>query len=229
MTFATWVKSSRVSEYGTLFHGYGPAGYPGYGVQTWPDTGQPRYHPGWSENPYYDDNDPGPPNVMDGDWHHLVVTANGTEVRFYVDGKTQPGWKKTQTAISQGSYTGDRFIGHHADTEYDSQLVGHLDDMAIWRNKVLSPTEVALLHGLGRIQGSDLSWLDEGTTLWVGDVGDSTTIDGFLWKRVMGLKGALGDWDGSKDSRDGYIVLDNSGGGIQIVLPKLTSPDVQRK
>jgi len=229
MTFSVWVKSSRASEYGTLFHGYGTAGYPGYGVQTWPNTGRPRYHPGWSENPYYDNSATGPPSVMDGDWHHLVVTANGMEVRFYVDGKTQPGWKKTQMAISQRSYTGDRFIGHHADTDYDSQIVGFLDDMGIWRNKVLSPTDVALLNGLGRIQGSDLSWLDEGAALWTGNAGVGASIDGILWKKVTGLDGSLGDWAGSKDGRDGYIALDCSGGGIRIVPPKLNSKEGKRE
>ncbi len=229
MSFATWVKSPRASEYGTLFHGYGAAVYPGYGVQTWPNTGRPRYHPGWSENPYYDNGDPGPPNVMDGDWHHLVVTADGGAVRFYVDGKKQTGWKKTQTAISQGSYTGDRFIGHHADTEYDSQIVGYLDDMGIWRNNVLSATDVALLHGLGRVQGSDLSWLDEGAALWAGNVGARAPIDGVLWEKVTGLEGSLGNWGGSKDGRDGYVVLDGSGGGIQMVLPKLDSQEGQRE
>jgi len=228
MTFATWVMSSRASEYGTLFHGYGTAGYPGYGIQTWPNTGQPRYHPGWSENPYYDDNGPGPPNVMDGDWHHLVVTANGTEVRFYVDGKTQPAWKKNQTAISQGSHTGDRFIGHHADTEYDSQIVGHLDDMGIWRNKVLSATEVALLHGLGRIQGCDLSWLEEAACLWAESTDATASIDGVPWKKATNLKGSLGDWGSSRNGRDGYVVLDDTGSGIQMVLPKPGSKEGQR-
>lgn len=227
MTFSTWVRSSRASEYGTLFHGYGAAGYPGYGVQTWPNTGRPRYHPGWSENPYYDNGAPGPSNVIDGDWHHLVVTADGTEVRFFVDGKTETDWRKTQTAISQGSYTGDRFIGHHADTEYDSQIVGYVDDIGIWRNKVLSAADIALLHGLGRVQGSDLSWLDEGAALWAGDMGDRTTIDGTLWEKVMGLKGALGDWGGSKDSGDNYIILDGASGGIQMVPPKPSSTDGQ--
>jgi len=217
MTFATWVKSSRTNEYGTLFHGYGAAGYRGYGVQTWPNTGRPRYHPGWSENPFYDNGVPGPPNVMDGDWHHLVLTANGAEVRFYVDGKTEADWKKTQPAISHGSYTGDRFIGHHLDTEYDTQIVGYLDDMGIWRNKVLSATEVALLHGLGRVQGSDLSWLDEGVALWIGDAEATASIDGILWKKTTGLNGSLGDWGGSKNGHDGYVVLDASGGGIRMM------------
>jgi len=217
MTFATWVKSSRASEYGTLFHGYGPPPYAGYGVQTWPQTGQPRYHPGWSDSPYYDNGAPGPPNIMDGDWHHLVVTADGTAVKFYIDGKTQPGWQKTQTAVSQGSHPGDRFIGHHLDTEHDSQIVGHLDDMGIWRNKVLSATDVALVHGLGRVQGSDLSWLDEAAALWAGTADSTAAIDGILWKKATGLNGAPGDSGGSKTARDGYIVLDDSGGGIQMV------------
>jgi hypothetical protein len=217
MTFSTWVKSSRASEYGTLFHGYGPSPHPGYGVQMWPNTGRPRYHPGWSESPYYDNGASGPPNVMDGAWHHLVLTANAAEVRFYVDGRTQPGWKKTQTTISQGSYAGDRFIGHHADTEFDTQIVGHLDDMGIWRNKVLSATDVALLHGLGRVQGSDLSWLDEAAALWDGSVSSKVSIDGVLWEKVADLKGSPGQWGGSKDGRDGYIVLDGSGGGIRMV------------
>jgi hypothetical protein len=216
MTFAAWVKSPRASEYGTLFHGYGPSPYAGYGVQTWPQTGQPRYHPGWSEAPYYDDGGAGPPNVMDGDWHHLVVTADGTAVRFYVDGKTQLGWQKTQTAISQGSHTGDRFIGHHVDTEHDTQIVGHLDDMGIWRNKVLSATEVALLHGLGRVQGSDLSWLDEAAALWAGSPDTTVVMDGVVWMKATSLKGEPSDWGGSKQGRDGYIVLDRSGGGIQM-------------
>ena len=219
MTFAAWIRSSRASEYGTLFHAYGAPGYSGYGIQTWPNTGRPRYHPGWSENPYYDNGTPGPPNVMEGDWHHLVVTADGAAVKFYVNGKTQTDWRKTQTAISHRSYTGDRFIGHHADTEYDSQIVGHLDDMGIWRNKVLSATEVALLHGLGRVQGSDLSYLDEGVALWAGGADAKASIDGVLWKKATGLQGSLGDWGGSKDGHDGYVVLDGSGGGIRMMLP----------
>jgi hypothetical protein len=219
MSFSAWVNSSSTGDYGTLLHGYGPSGFPGYAVQTW-NTGRPRYHPGWSENPYYDNGGKGPPNIMDGAWHHLVVTADSQTVRFYVDGKTQADWKKSQAAVSQDSYAGDRFIGHHADTSYDSQIVGYLDDMGLWKNRALSATEVALLHGLGRTQGSNLSWRDEAAALSAGAVGATATIDGVVWEKVTGLKGSSGDWGGSKQGDDGYIVLDSSGGGIRMAPSK---------
>ncbi len=97
----------------------------------------------------------------------------------------------------------------------------------LWRNKVFSATEVALVHGLGRIQGSNLSWLDEGVALWADSVGARAAINGVLWEKATGLKGSLGDWGGSKDRRDGYIVLGSSGGGIQVVLPELSSQGKQ--
>ncbi len=219
MSFSAWVKSERVDAYGTLFHGYAAVGHAGYAVQTWPATGQPRYHPGWSESPYYDDNGAGLPNLMDGQWHHLVVTADGAAVRFYVDGKTEPGWSRVQAAISQGRYTGDRFIGHHANTEYDSQLVGRLDDMGIWKNRTLSALDVAILSSLGRVQGSNLLWLDAAAALWAGDVGGQATIDGVRWGKATGLRGKPGDWGGSKATRDGFIVLDESGGGLRMAAP----------
>jgi hypothetical protein len=219
MSFSVWVKSSRAEAYGTLFHGYAPIGHAGYAIQTWPETGQPRYHPGWSETPYYDGDGGGPPGLVDGQWRHLVVTANGLEVRFYVDGRTEHGWRRVQAAISQGSYTGDRFIGHHANTQYDSQVAGWLDDMGLWRNKALAATDVAILHGLGRLQGSDLSWLDTAATLWAGGPGDQAQINGVRWEKTSGLHGTLGAWGGSKDLRDGFIVLDESGGGIRMAGP----------
>jgi hypothetical protein len=220
MSLATWVKGSQGASYRTLFHGYATAGHAGYGVQTWPGSGQPKYHPGWSDAAYYAVKDPGLPNLMDEKWHHVAVTADGTAVRFYVDGKTRPDWKRTQADVSQGSYTGDRFIGRHANTASDSEIVGYLDDMGIWKNRALSPADVALLHGLGRVQGSDLSWVDEAAALWARGVGERSSIDGVVWEKVTGLEGSPGDCGGSTGNRDGYIVLDTAGGGIRMASEK---------
>lgn len=156
---------------------------------------------------------------MDGQWHHLAVTADGVAVRFYIDGKTEPGWSRAQAAVSQGRYTGDRFIGHHANTEYDSQLVGCLDDMGIWKNRALSATDVAILNGLGRVQGSSLSCLDAAAALWAGSVGGQATIDAVRWEKAAGLRGKPGDCGGSKATGDGFIILDESGGGLRMVGP----------
>ena len=101
--------------------------------------------------------------------------------------------------------------------------------MGIWRNKALSAAEVALLHGLGCVQGSDLSWLNEAATLWAGSVGATASIDGILWEKVTGLNGSLGDRRGSKDGRDAYIVLDSSGDGIRIVPLQSGSTNGQKK
>ncbi|MCK4918754.1 MAG: LamG domain-containing protein, partial [Candidatus Pacebacteria bacterium] len=63
---------------------------------------------------------------LDGNWHHLIGTANSTVVNFYIDGVL-----KQSTARTAGDITNDRPVSiarHHVDSYFN----GSIDDVRIY-------------------------------------------------------------------------------------------------
>ena len=101
-------------------------------------------------------------NIADGNWHHIVVTAESTvgtdrEVKIYIDNTAytvdeanlttnlmstavHANWTTdvANNAFTLGSITGGGSL-------YD----GTVDQLAVWENEVLTPTHVTALYNIG--------------------------------------------------------------------------------
>lgn len=91
--------------------------------------------------------------VNDGQWHHVVITSNGSAWTFYIDGTVDAG------NILVGSNNGNWFadtanrdnvvIGALKRTSVSDYFSGSLDDVRIY-NRVLSTAEVLQLYRGGK-------------------------------------------------------------------------------
>ena len=76
-----------------------------------------------------------------GEWHHLVATYDGTNMRIYIDGSEVTSTGKTGNIASTSNIIN---IGGGS-----GQFVGYLDEVAMYAS-VLSATDVAQHYGEGR-------------------------------------------------------------------------------
>ena len=155
----------------------------------------------------------------DDAWHNVVLSyssGNISNATFYVDGKAVADGGGT---ASVNTTNAPLYVGgspHTADAHRNAN--GFIDDVGLW-DEAIPAVGAALLNGLGRIGDNDLSWLADARTLWAGSDGDTATINGVRWQKVAGLTGVLGDYEqvGGANGLGSYIVLDGSGGGIQVI------------
>lgn len=88
-------------------------------------------------------------------WYHIVYTDNGSKtvagMKFYINGSLV-----TSTNISSGTYTGmpngntDVFVGTNAwGANQALKVKGKMDEIAIWKNRELTSTEVTELYNAG--------------------------------------------------------------------------------
>jgi hypothetical protein len=84
--------------------------------------------------------------ITDSNWHHVVGTADGSNINIYIDGKldgtatVDPGGNSTTQACSSFfglAYTGQSNIGNFR---------GAIDEVGIYTSRVLSADEVAALY-----------------------------------------------------------------------------------
>lgn len=111
--------------------------------------GEPYFYVanGNAAQPYVES--PAGPNLLDGQWHHLVGTYDHNAIRLYVDGVEAGTGTPHSAPIPYADFTKkDLFIGK-ADGSIDTcpnwnngNYVGEIDDVRIW-NKALTATEVA--------------------------------------------------------------------------------------
>lgn len=81
------------------------------------------------------------PNV--GDWHHVVATYDGTNMRFYIDGVLNAG--PTGSAGSMLTFTQEFDVGRNS--KGGDFTVGTVDEVAVY-NTALSAARVALHYSL---------------------------------------------------------------------------------
>lgn len=91
-------------------------------------------------------------NVIDNEWHHCVVTSDGSQWRMYVDAV------EDEVSIIAGSNTGDWFadvtlrdsivIGALVRTGDDTYQAGIMEDVAIF-NTTLTQAQINLLYNSG--------------------------------------------------------------------------------
>lgn len=178
----------------------------------------------------------GSTNLRDGNWHHVALSysLDSQSVDLYVNGKlyesasygtvtpntTDEGLGVyIGTGVREGSGSNGLEIQSTGFNGFaDRFFEGNIDDVGIWDSNI-GATDVALLHALGRIGPNDLSNLASAADLWAGSPGDTAVINGVTWEKVSGLTGELGDWDqaGGDNALDSFVVLDGSGGGLQVI------------
>ena len=99
-------------------------------------------------------------DIDDTDWHHLMVTFDGTTIVVYKDGGTAAGGEQdTSTAGNGGDWTnldtnledptdwGGFLIGMR-DTYYTGGFIGKINDVAIW-DVELSAADVVAIYNSG--------------------------------------------------------------------------------
>lgn len=152
-------------------------------------------------------------------WHHVMVTytgGNASTVTMYLDGKVislAAGTTALDTSAAPFVVGGSNHI-----TDTERNFHGLIDDVGVW-NTSLAASDAALVNGLARIGGNNLSGLAAAAALWGGSLGDTAEINGTTWMKTDGLAGTLGDWSqlNGSNGNGSFIVLDGAGSGIAIV------------
>jgi len=122
-------------------------------------------------------------NLNDDQWHHLVLSSNGTNSFGYVDGTLLASWAETLSTGSQGFYVGKfpRATGNIY------SFNGNVDEVAVI-NRTLSPQEVGELYRAGRAHTSQ--WAE-------GEWGGAMRFDGiddYVYSPVAGNVSAIEYW-----------------------------------
>jgi len=129
-------------------------------------TGEPKFY--WDDGPT-ERWIQGDVDVTDNEWHHVVVTQDGTTVKMYIDSivqsdtETTSMWWQDMTHSTQSVWIGDAF-------NTGNMFPGILDEIKIY-NRALSATEIRYHYN----QGEPVAYwkFDEGSGTLVGDTTDN--------------------------------------------------------
>ncbi len=107
--------------------------------------------------------------IADTLWHHIAVTHDGTDVKFYIDGVIDTTMAYPILFASTGNYS----IGSRGTGEFYG---GTLDEVRIW-NKVKTPAEIAAQYCM-ELVGNETGLIsyykmNEGAGMVVGDASPS--------------------------------------------------------
>lgn len=122
-------------------------------------------------------------NFRNGEWHHVLLPYDGKYLRFFVKGRPC-GEALTRTVpLATGESAGGVAIGagvREASGRFgapERYFTGCMDDVGIW-NEALTDLDAALLHGLARVGGTDLRWLQAARELWAAPPGERRRLGG---------------------------------------------------
>lgn len=87
----------------------------------------------------------GETGITDGEWHHIGVTREGDTVTLWVNGLAEATGTASTAVRQENSWA----IG--ATPAGAFPFNGLIDDVGIWRGSVLTPDEISVIGGLGRI------------------------------------------------------------------------------
>ena len=119
---------------------------------------------------YADDNEWTIPNLVDGKWHHLAVTYDGTIITAYLDGASLGSQTPPSTpAVTSGT---SLFIGR--DNMTANYFSGGISDIKIY-NKALSSADITSLYDTAE-EIPQITGISPGTGSIAG--GDSVTLTG---------------------------------------------------
>ena len=124
ISMEAWINSSDGTVYDHIIGGYYNAGaYNGYGfcLNTATNNGKLGFWPGsgsWRASNT---------SIKDGQWHHVALVTNGTNVTFYNNGSPDG----SPASPNPSSYSGVRAIGNHSDGAGSTGFRGNLDEVRI--------------------------------------------------------------------------------------------------
>jgi len=99
-------------------------------------------------------------NNFDTDWHMYTITRDGTDVKFYID-NSQVGTTQTVPVGEDG------LVDYMGKCSGSSYFNGSLDEIAVWKNVVITSGQMTGLYGTGTASGcgnsADISGL---TNYW---------------------------------------------------------------
>ena len=81
-------------------------------------------------------------SVVDGDWHHVATTHDGTTHRIYLDGVLKSSRSQTMNTVANVSYIG---VDVNQQGDYD----GSIDEVRLY-DRALTTLEVQRLYNMGR-------------------------------------------------------------------------------
>lgn len=90
-----------------------------------------------------------------GVWQHVVLSYSGNQIhsglKIYSNGILQATTDLTSgTYTGMGNFTAPVYLGHRFnDTNGNNKLKGYLDEVAIWKNRELTQSEVTELYNKG--------------------------------------------------------------------------------
>lgn len=94
----------------------------------------------------------GAPSTLDGNWHHWVVTYDGSSlcsgVHFYLDGTAYPTYALHDTLTGSILTSVDTYIASRVQTPGHNHFPGYLDEIAVY-TKALSAGEVTWIYNGG--------------------------------------------------------------------------------
>ena len=105
-------------------------------------------------------------------WHHVVITYNGSEaneVNMYINGNATPEYTG-QGAATIDNEASPLWIGT-MNAAYAQDFIGQIDEIGIWKGRVLTTDEIAELYN----GGDGLSYGGSGVS-WVNPLNFSTNI-----------------------------------------------------
>lgn len=146
--------------------------------------------------------------VNDGKWHHIGVTRSGTEFTLWVDGVAD-AFGFSSGAVQQDP---DWAIGRRGRPAGGYPFDGWIDDVGVW-HVALTPEEVAILGGLGRIR-LPLSAEQEAAdilSLYQAETGTVVTGD-WTWQYATAFPPPA---DGSSLAKGKHYLVDES---VYVVL-----------
>jgi hypothetical protein len=83
-------------------------------------------------------------NIIDTDWHHVVITFDSEHVNLYVDGSTDMAEEDYTNTLDYPAGSHLRLGGDNTDQDYDGQI----DEVGIW-NRALTSSEITELYNSG--------------------------------------------------------------------------------
>ena len=156
-------------------------------------------------------------NIDDGTWHHVGATRSGNAFSFIIDGSIHMPFGTSSANV--GDTGVDWRLGARASNSDQFQYDGSIDDVGVWQGAITA-TRVAATYGLGLFSDVDLGDSAIDAILAMDTSGQEVTdvgADLHTWAYATGLSGTAGSVGGSVTGGDAWIVLGDSGQGVQFV------------
>jgi hypothetical protein len=155
-------------------------------------------------------------DVSGGTWMNIAGIFGPNTAEIYVNGKLINSAAISQTfnpSVNTMNIGG--FLRNNGTTPTDPYR-GEADEAGLF-DTALVAGDIALINGLGLTGAIGLDQLDEAQALNAMAPGTIGQIGNAAWQRVTGLSGSTGDFGGTVDGGDAFIVTDDAGNGLRVV------------